>query len=143
MPLTSALRKSLAVASLFSVALIAGAQSQEAAIKSMFGRQISSITKGDIDAYMSTVDPSIPQYNQTRKSMELVLSRYKLRAKLESIKVLSISGTTAKVSMVVLTTKVSGPAFRNNRVASVNTVLKKKGTWLTNSTKVTKFEYLD
>jgi hypothetical protein len=143
LPLRFPSAKPLVVASIVLIASLAGAQSQEAAIKSMFDRQISTLTKGDVEGYMSTIDPSIPQYGQTKKTMAFLFSKFKLKTKLESFKVLSISGSTAKVSMVVLTTKVSGPEFRNNRVSSVNTVMKKNGKWVTSATKVTKFEYLD
>jgi hypothetical protein len=137
------LTKACVVASILATAALAGAQSQDAAIKSMFVRQIAALTKGDIAGYMSTIDPSIPQFAQTRTSMTTIFSKFKLKAKLESIKVLSITGNSAKVSMTVLTTKVTGPEFRNNRVTTTNTVTKKNGKWLTSATKVSKFEYLD
>jgi hypothetical protein len=119
------------------------AQSQEAAIKKMIQRQITAMNKCDVGGYMATVDPSVPQYEQTKQTMTMLFSKYKLKATVESVKVAMVSSDTAKVTMTVVTSKISGPAFRNNRMVSINTVVKRNGKWLTSATKVSKLDYLD
>jgi len=118
-------------------------QSEEKAIQAMLARQTQSMNNRDVRSYMSTLDPTIPQYSQTQKLMTKLLSVYKLNSKLESWKITSIHGNSAKVIMVVLTTKLSGPKFRNNRATTINTLVKRNGKWLTSDTKMTKLDYLD
>jgi hypothetical protein len=92
---------------------------------------------------MSTVDPKSPGYEQTKKGMATIFRSYKLNYKVESFKVISITGASALIKVVIKTTKISGPAFRNNRVRMTEKLVKKNGKWLTNDSKMDGVDYLD
>ncbi len=121
---------------------MAQAQSDQKAIKAMFQKQASAMGTGNIAAYMSTIDTTIPAYSQTETMMRKLFSVYKLKATIERLKVGPIKGTTAQVEMVLLTKKVSGPAFKNNRTTITSLVNKRSGKWVTSDSKIDKIEYL-
>ena len=131
----------------FAIPLLAASfaygQSEEKAIRSMVSRQTSAANAADVAGYMATVDPKSPGYGQTKSAMEAVFHTYKLKFKSESIKILSIKGTTAQVQMVTLTTRISGPKFRDNRVKMTANLIKRSGKWLMSTAKVDKFDYLN
>ena len=75
--------------------------------------------------------------------MKQIFTTYKLNFKLESLKILSLTASTAKIQIVTLTTKVSGPAFKNNRVKLTTDLIKRGGKWLMRNSKVNNIEYVD
>jgi hypothetical protein len=92
---------------------------------------------------MATVDPSSPSYAKTEQGMKMVFRTYKLKFALEDFKILSVKGNTAQIQATTLTKKVSGPAFRNNRVKMTTILVKKAGKWLMSGSKVDKIDYLN
>jgi len=121
---------------------MAQAQSEQKAIKAMFEKQASAMSTSNVAAYMSTIDPSVPAYSQTETMMTRLFSVYKLKATIERLKIGSVKGNTAQVEMVLLTKKLSGPAFKNNRTTITSTVNKRNGKWVTSNSTMDKIEYL-
>jgi PBP1b-binding outer membrane lipoprotein LpoB len=78
----------------------------------------------DLDGVMTTVHPASPSYPATEAMAKQIFERYDLNYKIENIKVLEENDTEAKVQFTQLTTKISGPEFKNNRVTGVHTLRK-------------------
>jgi hypothetical protein len=66
-----------------------------------------------------------------------------LSYRLDSYDVLSLDDTHARVRVTQTTTKVSGPAFKNNRVTMTDDLVKQDGKWLISTSTPEKVDYLD
>ena len=96
----------------------------------------------DIDAYMACIDPSSPLYSSTRTQMMTTFAQYDFHVEVTDIKVLDVSATVAHVQAVLTTTKISGPAYKNNRLTAVFELHKVTSTWKIYGENVTNTEYL-
>ena len=112
-------------------------------LQNIISKQLAAGNKGDVDGYMATIDPTAPQYGQTKDALTQIFLAYKLNFKLESFKIVKESSNRAEVRITTLTTKVSGPAFRNNRSTSLNIFIHGKKGWLVTKTKMESIAYVD
>ena len=135
-------KRLLVVAPLLAVCLAFG-QADQKAISAMFAQQTDAANKGDIVAYMATIDPQSAGYLKTKDAMTKVFAAYKLKFTAESFKVLSVKGATAQVQTTMVTKKISGPAFKNNRLKMTINLIKRSGKWLMTSSKIGAIEYLN
>jgi len=125
------------------VASMAFGQSEQKAIGKMFADQTAAANRGDVVAYMATVDPASASYKQTKDAMTQIFKTYKLKFTAENFSIVSVKGTTAQIKTTMVTTKISGPEFRNNRLKMTTTLIKKGGKWLMTASKISGVEYLD
>ena len=84
-----------------------------------------------------------PSYDTTSSTTRKLFEEYELKSGLEKIEPLSLTDGEAKVKFVQVTQKISGPAFRDNRVMGVHTLRKDGGIWKILSTEATAVVYLD
>ena len=96
----------------------------------------------DIDAYMACIDPSSPLYSSTRTQMTTTFEQYDFRVEATDIKVLDLSATVAHVQAVLTTTKISGPAYKDNRLTVIFELHEVSGAWKIYGENVTNTEYL-
>jgi len=122
---------------------VACSQSEEQAIRKVLAQEVVSEGKSDVAGYMATVDPQSSEYAAAEQMMKSLFKRYKLKVKLDSFKLVSVKGSTAQVRVVISTYKVSGPAFRNNRITQLGSLVKRKGRWFITASKIDKIDYLD
>ena len=135
---------------ILALAILAGcgkpaapAPSPSDAVLAVVRNQADALNRKDLDAVMVALDPTNPGYEQTKQMTAKVFGAYDLHYTLNDLAVESITGDEAHVRFSQTTEKVSGPAFRNNRVEGEHVLKKLNGAWKITSTQANKVEYLD
>lgn len=80
----------------------------------------------NFDAVMNTIHKESLAYPATESMIKQLFDGYDLEYKIAGMKVLEENDTEAEVEFVQITTKLKGPAFKNNKATGVHT-LKKDG----------------
>jgi hypothetical protein len=123
--------------------LVAGcSKNVDAELKAVFQTQLDAMNKEDMDAYMASIDPEAGVYASTKATMPLILQTYDVKATMDSFEVVSKTEDSAQVRTVIVTKKVSGPDFKDNKVTALHTLKLKNGKWLLTETKVEKIDFL-
>ncbi|MTJ52242.1 serine/threonine protein kinase [Anabaena sp. UHCC 0253] len=118
--------------------------SQEAEIKAVFAQNLRGLNEENLDITMSVIDESIPEYEQTRNMTQQIFYTYDLRYEINTLEVTEISENYAKVMITQITTKIAGPAFRDNILVVTHTLKKSNnGQWKIILTKVEDIKYLN
>lgn len=112
-------------------------------VEEVLRSQISALNREDVAAYMSYIHPESPDYSSTRDKIEKVFLDYDLKHTLEKAEPVTLTDGEAKVHFVQLTEKLSGPAFRNNRMTGTHILRKDGGVWKIFSTVQDSLDYLD
>lgn len=105
--------------------------------------QADALNRKDLAAAIAPIDPESPIFEPTKEMASKGFQTYDLRYTLKDLTLESMNGDEARVRFVQVTEKVSGPAFRDNRVAGVHALRKRNGEWKIFNTQITKVEYLD
>jgi tetratricopeptide (TPR) repeat protein len=143
----------LLVAAFFGILLLATQKSDEdqnatptpdprREIIAVLREHISAHNDEDVDRYMATLHSDAPNYSATRRTLKEMYDMFDLRATLRDVKVIEVKRDTARVSFVLTTKKVRGPAFQDNRVEGEFILKKEKGRWKLFNQKVDNVEYL-
>ena len=90
-------------------------------------RNVEASEKKDIENVLKDVDP--PLREATGKMLKALFDKYDLSFKIESCRVLSLTADTAQVEVVMVTRKLKGPAFRDNRSTALHTLKKRSDGW--------------
>ncbi len=104
---------------------------------------IKAMENEDLDKAMATIDEQSASYEQTKQLAERLFDAYDLKYELDNVRVIEKTGEEVKVECVQTTKKVSGPAFRDNKIVIVHTLRKSDGKWRIYSSQVKKIDYLD
>jgi hypothetical protein len=104
---------------------------------------LMAMEKEDIESVKRTIDTSSPAYAMTIDMTEEIFQQYDLKYTLESVKMIEAEETTARVWFIQVTEKISGPAFRNNRLTGIHTLKKIDGSWVITHTEIEEIDYLD
>ncbi len=104
---------------------------------------IRAMNDRDLDKAMATIDDQSPSYEQTKQVAKRLFEMYDLKYALDSVKVIMKTDDEARVECIQTTTKVRGPAFRDNKIYFVHTLRKSDGTWKIYYSKVKKIDYLN
>ena len=112
------------------------------AITAVVFENIAAHNAEDIDRYMATVHSDFPNFRGMRRTLKEMYDMYDLRATLRGVKVIEVSKNKARVSFVLTTKKVRGPAFKNNRVEGVFILRKDDGDWKLFDQEIENVEYL-
>jgi hypothetical protein len=83
----------------------------------------------DLDAYMATIHPNSPLYNQTEDVLKEMFSTYDLNFEFYDLTVTSLKSNEAKIHFSLLTRKRAGPDFRNNIVIGTMILRPDNGIW--------------
>ena len=118
-------------------------QGQDEAIIGVVKANLSAMEREDIEGVKQTIDSSSPAFDMTMDMTESIFQQYDLKYSLESIKVIEIKDSRARVRFIQVTEKTSGPAFRNNRLTGIHTLEKIQGTWVIITTEIVDIQYLD
>jgi hypothetical protein len=105
--------------------------------------QLEALNFEDLNAATDAIHPSSPDFSQTKDWTEKLFKIYDIRYTLEKNTLESETENTAKVGFSQLTEKISGPAFRNNRIDGVHILKKYDGNWKIYETQIVKIEFLD
>ena len=123
-------------------ATAAAVSTADAAVIAVITATVAASNTEQIDAYMACIDPSSPLYSSTRTQMTTTFEQYDFRVEATDIKVLDLSATVAHVQAVLTTTKISGPAYKDNRLTVVFELHEVSGAWKIYGENVTNTEYL-
>jgi tetratricopeptide (TPR) repeat protein len=97
----------------------------------------------DIERYIATMHTKSPNYADLRQNLQEVYSTYDLRADVSGVQVIKASRNEARVSFVLVTRKIRGPAFRDNRVEGVFVLRKEDDRWKLYNQEIDNVEYLE
>ncbi len=97
----------------------------------------------NFDKVMNTIDENSPAYALSETMIQKLFDMYDLNYKIISIKILNESNDEAKVEFVQETTKIKGPAFKNNRVTGIHTLKKVGNSWKILGTEIKNVDYLN
>lgn len=97
----------------------------------------------DIDAYMATIYPRTLVMAVTESTLKDLNERYDLSYRATNLQILEQDGKEARVSFVLTTTKIRGPAFQNNRATGVFILRKHEGRWKIYDQEIEKIDYFD
>jgi hypothetical protein len=104
---------------------------------------IRAMNTKDLDKMMATIDSQSDSYEKTKDLAGRLFAAYDLRYELDSANVIEKTDENAKVECVQTTRKVSGPAFRDNRIRIVHLLRNVDGEWKIYGSKMLKIDYLD
>jgi len=82
-------------------------------------RNMETANNEDLDGYMDTIHPRASGRLFTRSAMKDLFDRYDLYYRVSGLRVLEQTEDEARVAFTLTTQKVSGPAFRDNRLTGV------------------------
>ncbi|MBN1668831.1 MAG: hypothetical protein JW862_17195 [Anaerolineales bacterium] len=97
----------------------------------------------DQQAYMATIHPDSPSYTITANSIGEAFATHDLSYQLSNVEIISQDSRKAVVSFTLTTTRLRGPAFRDNRITGEMTMRLHDGQWKIYSQEVNEIEYLD
>jgi tetratricopeptide (TPR) repeat protein len=83
----------------------------------------------DLDAYMATIHPSSPSYDQTEDTLKEMFATYDLNFEFYDLTVTSLKSNEARIHFSLLTRKRTGPDFRNNIVIGTMILRPHNGVW--------------
>jgi len=83
----------------------------------------------NIPAYMATIHSKSPMYRSTERMLQDVFSQYDLSFWFYDLKVTKLTSKEARVHFSLSTTKIRGPAFRDNIVTGTMILRLEDGIW--------------
>jgi hypothetical protein len=111
-------------------------------ILAIISKQLKALTREDINSYLDTMHPGIPLgLEGQKKKVEDVFKIYNLLFINKSIIIDSITEDKAKVRVVQVVKKLSGPSFRNTRNEGIYTLKKYNGKWKIYDFQINKMEF--
>jgi hypothetical protein len=111
--------------------------------ESVVQENIKAMNGEDLDKAMATIDEQSASYDQTKQMAKKIFELYDLKYELDSLRVITLTDEEARVGCVQTTTKLKGPAFRDNRIDFVHTLRKVDGNWKIYNSKVMRIDYLN
>jgi hypothetical protein len=104
---------------------------------------IKAMNNEDLDKAMATIDEQSASYDQTKQMAKKIFELYDLKYELDSLRIITQTDDEARVGCIQTTTKVRGPAFRDNRIDFIHTLRKVDGIWKIYNSKIMKIDYLN
>ena len=95
------------------------------------------------DEAMNTIHKDSPAYPATESMLKQLFDRYDLNYKVVSMKVTEETDLEAKIEFVQITSKLTGPEFKNNKATGVHTLKKDGDSWKIYSTEMTDVQFLN
>lgn len=116
----------LSLASVVSASEIA---SPSLMVKEVFAENLRATQQEDVDAIMSTMHSMSPNRAATKAQFPALFKRYDLKYELVDYSFVSLSGNYAIARVKQRTSKVKGPAFRNNIIDMLIVLKQDNGKW--------------
>lgn len=95
------------------------------------------------DEAMNTIHKESPAYPATESMLKQLFERYDLNYKVVSMKVTEETNVEAKIEFVQITSKLTGPEFKNNKATGIHTLKKDGDSWKIYSTEMTDVQFLN
>lgn len=113
------------------------------AVEQSIQSQVEALNREDLPAYMSYLHPDNVGFAEAEVATRKLFADYELKTTLEKLEPVTVTDGEAKIKFTQLTQKVTGPAFRDNRVTGVHTLRKDAGLWKIYATAADGIVYLD
>jgi len=104
---------------------------------------IKYMNEEKFDEVMNTIDKDSPSYSTSKTMIEQIFKLYDLNYKITNMKVIEDNDSEAKIEFTQITTKISGPKFKNNKSTGIHTLKKNGDSWKIYSTQMTDVQYLE
>lgn len=111
-------------------------------IIALIRKNLQANEKEDLQAIMQTIHEESPIYKPTQRISKMLFAKYDLHYQLVSAKVLEETPEKARVEFIQITRKVSGPAFKDNKISGIHTLKKSNGRWKIFATEIKNMEYI-
>lgn len=119
----------------------ADTKKDEMEIKSVIYENAKALEDEDLKRYQVTLIAKIPE--EIKEKMSYLFINFDLKYEVKEFKILDISEKKAKVRQVLITKKISGLEFNDNKIIGLIILRKSSdGKWRICDSKVLKFEYL-
>ena len=99
-------------------------QIKQAVIKNM-----DAVETENTQMMMDTIHTQSPFYLMTKQQMQPLYENYELKYELLSYEYIGITGEYATVRVIFRTSKISGPAFKDNELDVIQIFKQENGTW--------------
>lgn len=110
-------------------------------LKKVIERNIESLQEKDLDKAMAPVHPKSPVYEGTRAALKQAFDSYDLRGDLLSFTFIGTDGEYAVARTKQQTSKVKGPAFRDNILDAIQVFKKDGSEWKLWQTTILEVQY--
>ena len=100
-----------------------------AAVKKVFEDNLKYCCTEDTKGILSTFHTKSAAYPSLKKLSQQIAKFYDLKYEMESFKFVGLAGEYAVARVVQKTTKIKGPAFRNNIIDTLQVFKKENGKW--------------
>ncbi|MCK5598668.1 hypothetical protein KAI78_03505 [bacterium] len=117
--------------------------SDEDAVMKTINDSLKATTDEDVDAYMATIHSSAAGLDKVKTMLDKMFEEYDFKYDINEKTFIGIEGDEAKVRLDVTTTKVSGPAFKTNRMVSTVILKKDDGVWKISSSTIEDSKFLE
>jgi hypothetical protein len=104
---------------------------------------IQAVNAENINAYMATIHPDSPGYDQTEQTLPVAFGQFDLSYRITGVQVLEQDSREAVVAFVLTTRKIRGPEFRDNVVTGQFILRKHDGVWKIYDQEIENIEYLN
>lgn len=125
-----------------SLFLYSCGSADERDLKAVCERQVEAMNSEDLEGLMSTIDTESPFYDMTKAMSEQIFKLYDLNQEINDLNIVEVKENTATVELTITTTKKAGPDFEDNKITSINSMVKKDGKWFFNKTSVKEMKKL-
>jgi hypothetical protein len=113
------------------------------AVLGVIVENIAAHNAEDIDRYMETIHRFSPARLTTRAMLETSYRNYDLSSRIYELKIIEMDKREAKVSFVLITKKIRGGAFNDNRIEGTMVLRKQGKEWKLYTQEVDEVTYLD
>jgi ketosteroid isomerase-like protein len=114
-----------------------------AAITAVLYEQVAAHNAEDIDRYMATMHSDTKGLDEMRSTLADLYATHDLDTRLYEVEVLKVTSREARVSFVLVTRQIRGPAFTDNRIEGVFILRKDDGRWKLYDQEIEDIEYLE
>jgi tetratricopeptide (TPR) repeat protein len=97
----------------------------------------------DLDAYMATIYPRTLVMAATESTLKDLNKQYDLQYRLSGLKILEQDKKETRVAFTLITRKIRGPEFQNNRVTGVFILRMHEGRWKIYDQEIETVDYIN
>lgn len=98
-------------------------------IKQLIADNLKYTQAEDLDAVMSTMHSQSPSLLPTRSTLKQLFPLYEIKYHLDDVAFVGSDNKYAYAKVIQTTTKISGPAFHNNRIEALQIFKKENNQW--------------
>jgi hypothetical protein len=121
----------------------AAAVDTKEAVLGVIVENIAAHNAEDVERYMDTIHRFSPARFTTRAMLEQSYSQFDLSSQIYGLQIIEMDKREAKVSFILITKKIRGPAFRDNRVEGTMILRKQGKEWKLYGQEVENITYLN